>query len=51
MARKHSVTSSDDSALKKSKAIIMEVKLDIVKRFEKQGETVTNIGRLLVLSC
>ncbi|XP_064092997.1 tigger transposable element-derived protein 1-like isoform X2 [Macrobrachium nipponense] len=40
---------SDGTALKKRKAITMDVKLDIIKRSEK-GETNTEIGRSLGLS-
>ena len=49
MAPKRKADSSDGSANKKRKAITMEVKVDIIKRFEK-GETPTNIGRSLGLS-
>ena len=46
MTPKRKVGSSDGSALKKRKAITMEVKLDIIKR-SKNGKTPMNIGRLL----
>ncbi|XP_064108006.1 tigger transposable element-derived protein 1-like [Macrobrachium nipponense] len=49
MAPKRKADSSDGSASKKRKAIIMEFKVDIIKRSEK-GETLTNIGRSLGLS-
>ena len=48
MAPKRKADSSDDSA-KKRKAIMMEIKVDIVKRSER-GESATNIGRALDLS-
>ena len=49
MGPKRKADSSDGSASKKRKAITIEVKLDIVKRYEK-GETPTNIGRSLGFS-
>ena len=50
MAPKRKANVSDVSASKKRKAITMEVKLDIIRQ-SKNGETPTNIGRLLGLSC
>ncbi|XP_069812148.1 tigger transposable element-derived protein 1-like [Dendropsophus ebraccatus] len=49
MAPKHKPDSADASASKKRKAITMEVKLDIIKRYDK-GKTATDIGRSLGLS-
>ncbi|XP_069815138.1 tigger transposable element-derived protein 1-like [Dendropsophus ebraccatus] len=49
MAPKPKPDSADASASKKRKAITMEVKLDIIKRYDK-GETGTDIGRSLGLS-
>ena len=49
MAPKRKQGSSDGRAWKKRKAITMEMKLDIIER-SKNGETATNIGRLLGLS-
>uniref|UniRef100_A0A3P8SAK2 HTH CENPB-type domain-containing protein n=1 Tax=Amphiprion percula TaxID=161767 RepID=A0A3P8SAK2_AMPPE len=49
MDPKRTPDSSGGSALKKRKAISMEVKLDIIRRSEK-GERPTNIGRLLGLN-
>ncbi|XP_069823956.1 tigger transposable element-derived protein 1-like [Dendropsophus ebraccatus] len=49
MAPKPKSDSADASASKKRKAITMEVKLDIIKRYDK-GETATDIGRSLGLS-
>ncbi|XP_069832253.1 tigger transposable element-derived protein 1-like [Dendropsophus ebraccatus] len=49
MAPKPKPDSADASALKKRKAITMEVKLDIIKIYDK-GETATDIRRSLGLS-
>ncbi|XP_069824074.1 tigger transposable element-derived protein 1-like [Dendropsophus ebraccatus] len=49
MALKPKPDSFDASASKKRKAITMEVKLDIIKRYDK-GERATDIGRSLGLS-
>ena len=49
MAPKRKQGSADGRASKKRKAITMEMKLDIIER-SKNGETATNIGRLLGLS-
>ena len=49
MDPKYKSYSSDSIALKERKAITIEVKLEITKRF-KNGETATNIDQLLDLS-
>ncbi len=45
----HKTDSSNDSELKKRKAITMEIKLDIVKQVQKR-ERLGNIGRIVGLS-
>ena len=49
MAPKRKADSSDGSASKKRKAITMEVKVDIIKKAQKE-ERPTNIGHSLGLS-